>query len=170
MRVSHVGHQLRVTQPTIGHHQRCGEVEAASVEGRQALIEHDLRPPELATATRSWPWGVRPTHRKVDRHHQLAVANDHEEEHAIHTVHHALVRPTPPRADHLQLAPIFSKDRVIEHPGPWPAAPGSLTPSLAMTPKRPKDLVAELAELLEPGTFGEGAQQTRGQMLVPSAR
>ena len=39
-----------------------------------------------------------------------------------------------------------------------------------MTPKRPKDLLAELAEPFEPGTFGEGAQQTRGQILVPSAR
>jgi hypothetical protein len=39
-----------------------------------------------------------------------------------------------------------------------------------MTPKRPKDLLAELAEPLEPGTFGEGAQQARRQILVPSAR
>src|SRR4029434_894358 len=110
MRVSHVGHQLRVTKPTIGHYERCGQVEAVSVEGRQALIEHDLRPPKLAAATRSWPWGVGPTHRKVDRHHHLPVANDDEAEHAINTVYHALVLPTPPRADQLQLAPIFSKD------------------------------------------------------------
>jgi hypothetical protein len=39
-----------------------------------------------------------------------------------------------------------------------------------MTPKRSQDLLAKLAEPLEPGTFGEGAQQTRGQILVPSAR
>jgi hypothetical protein len=30
--------------------------------------------------------------------------------------------------------------------------------------------LAKLAEPLEPGTFGEGTQQTRGQILVPSAR
>ena len=30
--------------------------------------------------------------------------------------------------------------------------------------------MTELAEPLEPGTFGQGAQNTRGQVLVPSTR
>src|SRR5262249_11917107 len=55
-------------------------------------------------------------------------------------------------------------------PGPLLAAPSGCTHGLDMTPKRSKDLLAKLAEPLEPGTFGEGAQQTRGQILVPSAR
>src|SRR4029453_10003284 len=80
MRVSHMGHQLRVTKPTIGYDERCRKVWAVSVEGRQALIEHDLRPPKLAAATRSRPCGVGPTHRKVDWSHQLPVAKHDEAE------------------------------------------------------------------------------------------
>src|SRR5215831_12171092 len=54
MHVSYVGHQLRVPKPPIGHDEWCGEVKAASLEGRQALIEHDLRPPKLAAAPPPW--------------------------------------------------------------------------------------------------------------------
>src|SRR5882724_911382 len=170
MGVSHMGHQLRVTEPAIGHHQRGWQVEAASAQGRQALIKHDLRPAELGAATPPWSCGIGPTHGKVDGHHQLAVANDHQQQHAINAIHHALVRPTPPRADQLQLATLFSKDRVIQHPRPLPATAGGVTHRLDVAPKRTEDILTELAEPLEPGTFGQGAQDARGQVLVPSAR
>jgi hypothetical protein len=39
-----------------------------------------------------------------------------------------------------------------------------------VAPKRPEDILTELAEPLEPGAFGQGAQDARGQVLVPSAR
>jgi hypothetical protein len=39
-----------------------------------------------------------------------------------------------------------------------------------MAPERPQDIVAELAEALKPGAFGQGAQKARGQVLVPAAR
>src|SRR6266699_2690442 len=51
MGMGHMGHQLRVTEPAIGHHQRGWQVEAASAQGRQALIKPDLRPAELGAAT-----------------------------------------------------------------------------------------------------------------------
>jgi hypothetical protein len=81
-----------------------------SVEGRQALIEHDLSPSQFGAAPPPRPCGIGPAHGKVDGHHQLAITDDHQQQHAINAIHHALVLPTPPRADQLQLAPIFAKD------------------------------------------------------------
>src|ERR1044072_3480105 len=95
---------------TIGHYERCRQVEAVSTEGRQALIEHHLSPSQFGAATPPPPWGVGPAHGKVDGHHQLAITDDHQQQHAINTLHHALVLPTPPRADQLQLAPIFANN------------------------------------------------------------
>jgi len=169
MHVGHMRHQLRGTKPTIGHHQRCREVEAAAAEGRQALIEHALSPTELGAATPPWPFGVGPTPRKVDGHHQLAVANDHQEEHAINAADHALVLTTPPLADALELTTIFSKDRVIQNPAPLPTAPGGLAHRLDVAPKRPEDIVAELAQPFEPRAFRQSAQHARGQIFVPAA-
>ena len=65
MGVGHMRHQLRVTAPTIGHHQWCGELQAASAQGRQGLIEHNLSPRQFRAATPPWPFGVGPAHRKV---------------------------------------------------------------------------------------------------------
>src|SRR4029077_2529036 len=65
---------------------------------------------------------------------------------------------------------IFSKDRVIQHPRPLPATAGSVTHRLDVAPKRSEDILTELAEPLEPRTFGQGAQNARGQVLIPSAR
>jgi hypothetical protein len=135
MRVGHMCHQLRVTEPTIGDHQRCGEGETASAQGRQGLIEHDLRPPQFDATPPPRPGGVGPTHRKVNGHDQLAVANDHQEEHAINAIYHALVLATPPRADELQLVAIFPKHGVIKHPRPLPATAGGVTPRLDVAPK-----------------------------------
>src|SRR2546423_8965232 len=108
MRVSHVGHQLRVTAPTISHQQRCGEVETASAQGRQGLIEHALSPPQCGATPPPGPWGVGPTYSDIDGHDQRAVSNNYQEEHAINPVHHTLVLSAPPRADEPQLAAIFS--------------------------------------------------------------
>ena len=38
-----------------------------------------------------------------------------------------------------------------------------------MAPKGSQDILAELAQPLEPGALGQGAQDTRGQILIPSA-
>jgi len=165
-----MGHQLRVTEPAIGHHQRGWQVEAASAQGRQGLIEHDLSPPQFGATPPPRPCGVGPTHSKVNGHDQLAVANDHQEEHAINPIYHTRVLSTPPRADELQLVAIFPKHGVIKSPRPLPATAGGVTHRRDVAPKRTEDLLTELAEPLEPGTFGQGAQDARGQVLVPSAR
>ena len=39
-----------------------------------------------------------------------------------------------------------------------------------MAPKGNQDVLSELAQALEPGAFGQGAQKTRGQILIPSSR
>src|SRR5712691_2952415 len=153
MRVGHMRHQLRVTEPTIGDYQRCGKVEATSAQGRQGLLEHDLSPPQFGATPPPRPCGVGPTHRKVNRHDQLAVSNDHQEEHAINPIHHTLVLATPPRADELQLVAIFPKHGVIKSPRPLPATAGGCTHGFHVAPERPEDLLAELAQTLEPGAL-----------------
>jgi len=170
MGVGHMGHQLRVTAPAIGHHQRGWQVEAAAAQGRQALSKHDLSPAELGAATPPWAVGIGPTPGQVDRHHQLAIADAQQQQHALNAIHHALVLPPPPRANQLQCTTILAKDRVVQHPCPVPATAGGVTPRLDVAPKRIKDILTECAEPLEPGTFGQGAQNARGQVLVPSAR
>src|SRR5262249_14511608 len=52
MRVSHMGHQLRVTKPTIGHDETSRDGEPESVAGRQTLMERELRTPQLYPPTR----------------------------------------------------------------------------------------------------------------------
>jgi hypothetical protein len=106
----HMGHQLRVTAPTICPHQGGRPDEAPSTQGRQALIEHDLSPRQVGTAPPPRPGGVRPPHGKVDGHAQLAVADAHPQQPPINPVYHTLVLPAPPRADELQLVAILPKD------------------------------------------------------------
>src|SRR4029450_7028572 len=60
MHVGHRSHQLRVAEPTIRYHQRGGQLQAASAQSRDALVEHALRPAQFAPAARPWPRGVAP--------------------------------------------------------------------------------------------------------------
>ena len=76
--------------------------------------------------------------------------------------------PTVPRADELQVLPVFAKSCVIPHPGPLPATAGSGAPRCDMAPQGTEDIVAELPETFEPGALRQGGQEPRGQILVPS--
>jgi hypothetical protein len=65
--------------------------------------------PSLLRHRRPGSLGGGPAYGKVARDHQFAVANDHQQEHAINTVDDPLVLPTPPRADQLPFAAICAK-------------------------------------------------------------
>ena len=166
----HMGHPLRVPAPALGHHHRGWQVATASAHGRPALLQPDLSPAALGAATPPWSVGRGPTLSTVDGHHQLAIADAHQPQHALQALHHALGRPTPPRANPRQGAPLCSQDRGVQPPRPWPATAGGGTPRREVAPKHTEAIVTARAEPLEPGTCGHGAQQARGQVLVPSTR
>src|SRR5947209_15416089 len=75
---------------------------------------------------------------------------------------------TVPRADELQVLPIFTKHRVVPHPGPLPATARGSALRLAMVPQGAEDIVAEFPQALEPRAFGQSCQEPRGHILVPS--
>src|SRR5512144_387293 len=104
MRVGHVSHQLRVTEPTIGDHQWPRQVEAPSAQGPQSLIEHDLSPSQFGAAPPPRPFGVGPAHRKVGsaRHVPLVLAEHAREVGAVELFDDALSRlyEWKPRREH----------------------------------------------------------------------
>ena len=119
-----MAHQLRVAEPTIGDSHGRREVQAASGQGRQALIEHDLDPRELSATACSGPLRIGPTHGKVHRHDELAIAHDHQHEHAIDTADHALVLATVPLPDQFKVLTVFAKHGIVNDPCPLPATAG----------------------------------------------
>jgi hypothetical protein len=76
-------------------------------ECRHAPIEHDLEPAQFVTARRSRAWRVGPPDGKVDGHHQLALANDHDQQYPINPREHPMFLATPPGADEAQLLAIL---------------------------------------------------------------
>ena len=56
-----------------------------SAECCQTSIQHTLHPVQFVLAWCSRPVRIRPTNGKVHRHHQLAIVNDNDEQHAIDT-------------------------------------------------------------------------------------
>src|SRR5262249_30811474 len=122
VRRGYVVHELRITKPTIGHDHRRGQRHTASAECRHATIHHALHPAQFIAARRSRAGGVGTSNSKVHGDHELALADDDDEEDPINTPEHPVFLPTPPGADETQLLTIFFEHRVIAHPGPLPAA------------------------------------------------
>src|ERR687887_211303 len=75
----------------------------------------------------------------------------------------------PPVSDHTQLLAILVEDRVVRGPGPLPAALRRRTFGSHMTPQRHQHLKSQTPQPLEPGAFGQNAQQPRGPVLVPAS-
>src|SRR5262245_44123845 len=123
-------------------------------QGNFGLVEHDLSPAQFATAASPWPLGIRPTHSKVDGHHEFALANDDKQQHTINAMDHTLMLATVPRADEFQVLTVFAKHGVVPYPGPLPATAGGVTHCLNVAPKGAEDILAELAQAFEPGTLG----------------
>jgi len=98
VRRSHMAHQLGITKPAIRDDHRRGQRHTASAESRYASIQHALHPVQFVTARRSRACGVGPTNGKVHGHHELAIADHHDEQNAINTGEHAVFLPTPPGA------------------------------------------------------------------------
>jgi hypothetical protein len=74
----------------------------------------------------------------------------------------------PPASDDTQLLAIFVEDRVIRGPGPLPAALCCRTLRGHVAPQVHQHLESQASEPLEPGAFGQGAQQPRGPVFVPA--
>jgi hypothetical protein len=125
--VADVAHQLRVAEPTIGDGHGRRQVQAASGQGRQALIAHALDPRELGATACSGPLRVGPTHGKVHRHDELAIAHDYQPEHAIDTADHTLVLATVPLTDQCKVLTVLAKHGIVNGPCPLPATAGGVT-------------------------------------------
>ena len=79
MLMANVGHQLGVAKPTISHDDRRRQSEPALGTDVESPINHRASPLEFVPARRARPAVAGPPNGKVDRHHQLAVANDHHQ-------------------------------------------------------------------------------------------
>jgi hypothetical protein len=165
----HMAHELRITKPTIGHDQRRRQRHAALAECRHASIQHALEPVQFVAARRPRAGGVRPTDGTVDGDDQLAIADDHHEQHTINTREHPVFLAAPPGANQAQLIAILFEHRVITHPGPLPAAARGFTFAGGVTPQRHQHLQTQASQSLEPGALGQRAEQAGGQVLVPPA-
>src|SRR5262245_54234062 len=129
-----MAHELRIAKPAIGHDHRWGQLDAAPTKSRYTSVQHDLHPVQFVTAWRPSAYGVRPTDGKVDRHHQLALTNNHDEQHPINPGEHPVFLATPPFSRQAQLLAVFFEHRVIAHPGPLPTAACGLTLAGGVTP------------------------------------
>jgi hypothetical protein len=92
----HMVRELGVTKPAIRDDHRRWQCHAASAEGCHASIEHALHPAQFVTARSPRACRVGPPDSKVDRDHQLALANDHDQHHPINAREHPVFLATPP--------------------------------------------------------------------------
>src|SRR4030095_5075759 len=101
-------------------------------------------------------------------YHQFAITDPHAQQDAINPGEHPVFLPTPPGTNQAQLIAVLLEYRVIGDPGPLPAAACSLTRAGGIAPQRYQHVQAQTAEPLDPGAFGERAEQTRGQIFIPA--
>src|SRR5215471_14537036 len=134
VRRGYVAHELRIAKPAIRYDHRRWQGHTASAERRHASIQHALHPVQFVTARRSRAGGVRPPDGKVDGHHELAIADDDEEQHPINPGEHPVFLAAPPGAHQAQLLTVLFEYRVIAHPGPLPAATRGRTRAGGMAP------------------------------------
>src|SRR2546430_7657368 len=169
MRFRDVAHELRVAEPTIGHDHRGGERYALFGKSRQAFIEHVLGQVELVVAAPPRAFGIGPTDGKVERDDALAIANDDQEEDTIEAGHSAFELPAVPRADEPELFTVFAENGIINDPSPLPATLGGGAFLLGVAPHGEENLTAQASQSFKPRACGQSAQQSGGDILVPSA-
>jgi hypothetical protein len=91
----HRGQELGSTQPAIRDDYRRWQCHAAAAACCNASIEPALHPAPFVTARRPRTWRGGPMDGKVDGHHQLALANDHDQQHPIKAREHPVRLATP---------------------------------------------------------------------------
>lgn len=143
MRTRHMTHELGVAEPTISHHYRFGQGEAAFGQDRQALIEHVLGQIEFVLAAPPRPFGIGAANSKVNGDDEFAIANDHEQQHPINAKDRALELATPPTAHQSEVMAVFSEHGIIDNPSPLPAALSRGALVLGMTPDAQQNLKAQ---------------------------
>jgi hypothetical protein len=85
MSITDMLHELRIAEPTIRNDPQRWQRHATSAECRHASIQHALEPVQFVAAWPSRALGVWPTDSKIDGDDQLAIADDHDQEHPINT-------------------------------------------------------------------------------------
>src|SRR5215471_20342839 len=83
-----VAHELRITKPTVRDDYRRGQLYTAPTKGRYASIQHALHPVQFVAAWRPRACGVGSPNGKVHRDHQLAITNNHDQQHPINAREH----------------------------------------------------------------------------------
>src|SRR6516165_2325212 len=169
MRLRNMAHQLGVAEPSIGYDHRRGYRHPPFGKSRQALIQHVLGQVEFVLAPPSGAFGIGATDGKVKRDDEFAITNDDQQEDPIDTGHSAFELATVPPADEPKLLAVFSENGVIDDPAPLPATVGRGAFALGMMPDGDEYLEAQTPQSFEPGSFGQSAEQLRGDILVPSA-
>jgi hypothetical protein len=94
-----MAHQLGIAKPTIGRNARRRQVESALAKGVETIIDHRTSPMEFVAAWRTRAAMSRSPNGKVDRHHPLAIANDHHQQESINAREHPVLLTTPPMPD-----------------------------------------------------------------------
>src|SRR5918994_2324844 len=142
---------------------------ATPPQGLPGTVQHDPQPGQLLVAGAPASHRIGAADRKVDRDHQLAVTDHHDQQQAIDAEADAMFLPTVPGADQAQLLARLLEDAVIGHPGPLPATAGGRAFVRHMLPQPRQQPPAELLQALDPLPFRQGPQQPRGPVLVPPA-
>jgi hypothetical protein len=163
-----MAHELRIAKPAIRDDHRRGHRHTASAESRYASIQHDLHPVQFVAARCARALRVGPTDGKVDGDDQLAITDDHDQQHTINTRKYPFFLTTLPGAYQSQLLAILFEHRVITDPGPLPTAACGLTRIGNIALQRHQHLHAQASEPLEPGALGQRTEQPRGQVFIPA--
>jgi hypothetical protein len=78
VRRGHVAHELRIAESAIRDDHRRMQLQAEPTQGRHAPVQHNLQQAQFVSARPPKALRVRPPDGKVHRHHQFAIADDHD--------------------------------------------------------------------------------------------
>jgi len=137
-----------------------------SEERVQAVVEHDLSPIfKLILTSRPGAFEGGPTYGEVDGCDEFTIANNDNQPYAIHAGDHTLVLATVSVSDEFKVLAIFSKHRVILHPGPLPVTSSGLTHRLDVSLKGRQDTRPSLRRRLCQERLSKALKRRDGRFL-----
>ena len=164
----HMRQQPRACKPAIGHHQGRRQPQAPSRQGCPCPTQHDLQPRQFVTAGPAGPLRGGAAYREIDRDHQLAVTDHHDQQQPIDPEPDAMCLTAIPGAHQAQLLAIRFEQAVIADPRPLPPTAGGRTFVLDMLLQAGQESVRPPLQLLDPLPLGQGPQEAAGEILVPA--
>jgi hypothetical protein len=162
-----VGHQGRVSKPTIRHDQRRWQPSAPPLQDRPCPIQHDLPPRQLIAAGSAGPHGVWAADDEVHRDDQLPVATHHHQQQPIDPQPHTMFLATIPGAHQPQLLASLLEHAIVRHPRPLPPTGGRRALVRNLLPQPDQEGLAALLQLPDPLLLGQRPQEAAGEMLIP---